>query len=1072
MDMKNLKKLLAIFLSIAMVMCSTLPSFASETETTVGASEEIVESSEDSVGASEETLVDETSRGERLSEPAEEDSRGERLSEPEEEDSRCERLSEPEEEPESTEETESTVGDDILSSHDETTESLSELKATKSEIVSKEELLGGYASTPWYPEWMFWKVEGDTIHFSSTDLGGYTIIEKDNASRALYYEGLADKSAIKTAVFDNEIYAPSCLEFFKDFSNLSEIQYLSRLKTNSVTEMSMMFYCCSSLTSLDLSGFDTSNVTSFSLMFYNCSSLKEILVLDSFVTTNATHHNNMFAGCTDLVGGAGTIYDGGHTDREYAHIDEGTSNPGYFTRAPWMYWYLTDSDTTIHFSSTDPGGTNPISNEIEVDYPMGSWKSSIHTAVFDNEINAVTCQGFFDGFTVLGTIDGIGNLKTNNVKYMAKMFYNCQGLQTLRLSLDTSNVEDMTNMFGNCQGLQQLSLSLDTPKVKTMNKMFENCEVLSGLDLSSFDTSSVTTMASMFKNCKALLALTLSSNFTTAEVTDMESMFESCERLNNPDLSSFNTSKVTNMKSMFKGCSELVKLDLTGFNTSNVYYMKEFLSGCSNIKTIDLSNFDTENVREMEKMFYGCSSLITIIASDKFSTISVTDDGADMFSLCGRLVGCYGTEAGTHSAFNKDLARIDEGTLVRGFFSSSPWMYWYLTDSNQTIHYTNTKPTSGDYEIMTRRDRIVYNRLSITDKGAIAKAEFDNNVTAVTCQEFFSGFSSMVDIVNLNKLDTQNVNSMGSMFVNCSQLVDLDLSNFNTSNVTSTGYMFYNCSSLTSLDLNKFDISNVTSTQNMFYGCSSLTKIIVSNSFVTTSVTMHNDMFASCTNLVGGAGTTYDGRHTNKEYARIDGGPTSTTPGYFTLYVPPAPPTPPAPYYPGGSSGSSGSSGGGGGGGGGGPVTEDAPAVTYLPYVKSIVGFANNLMSKWSQDAMSSKWKLSVTAENGIDVPLKNGFVLYTHISTQIVGNETVQTAANNTYVFDENGNMITGWVHTADGKIYFFENKKTSDEGKMIIGWKQIQGSWYCFGPDGEMYTNTVTPDGHPVGPDGKWRG
>ena len=51
--MKNLKKFLAIFLSIAMVMCSTLPSFASEIETTVESSEEIVESSE-------ETHVDET----------------------------------------------------------------------------------------------------------------------------------------------------------------------------------------------------------------------------------------------------------------------------------------------------------------------------------------------------------------------------------------------------------------------------------------------------------------------------------------------------------------------------------------------------------------------------------------------------------------------------------------------------------------------------------------------------------------------------------------------------------------------------------------------------------------------------------------------------------------------------------------------------------------------------------------------------------------------------------------------------------------------------------------------------
>ena len=37
-----------------------------------------------------------------------------------------------------------------------------------------------------------------------------------------------------------------------------------------------MFYGCSSLASLDLSGWDTSNVTSMSWMFYGCSSLREV----------------------------------------------------------------------------------------------------------------------------------------------------------------------------------------------------------------------------------------------------------------------------------------------------------------------------------------------------------------------------------------------------------------------------------------------------------------------------------------------------------------------------------------------------------------------------------------------------------------------------------------------------------------------------------------------------------------------------------------------------------------------------------------------------------------------------
>ena len=43
------------------------------------------------------------------------------------------------------------------------------------------------------------------------------------------------------------------------------------------------------------------------------------------------HPSGTFTGCTSLVGGQGTAYDPAHTGADYAHIDGGTSNPGYFT---------------------------------------------------------------------------------------------------------------------------------------------------------------------------------------------------------------------------------------------------------------------------------------------------------------------------------------------------------------------------------------------------------------------------------------------------------------------------------------------------------------------------------------------------------------------------------------------------------------------------------------------------------------------------------------------------------------------------------------------------------------------
>ena len=45
-----------------------------------------------------------------------------------------------------------------------------------------------------------------------------------------------------------------------------------------------------------------------------------------------TYSSDMFTGCTSLVGGQGTAYNSSNPkDKTYAHIDGGTSNPGYFT---------------------------------------------------------------------------------------------------------------------------------------------------------------------------------------------------------------------------------------------------------------------------------------------------------------------------------------------------------------------------------------------------------------------------------------------------------------------------------------------------------------------------------------------------------------------------------------------------------------------------------------------------------------------------------------------------------------------------------------------------------------------
>ena len=64
--------------------------------------------------------------------------------------------------------------------------------------------------------------------------------------------------------------------------------------------MSLMFYGCGSLTTLDLSSFDTSNVTDMGYMFCDCSNLTNIKgVIDM---KSCEYYKNMFHNCPKLAG--------------------------------------------------------------------------------------------------------------------------------------------------------------------------------------------------------------------------------------------------------------------------------------------------------------------------------------------------------------------------------------------------------------------------------------------------------------------------------------------------------------------------------------------------------------------------------------------------------------------------------------------------------------------------------------------------------------------------------------------------------------------------------------------------
>ena len=93
---------------------------------------------------------------------------------------------------------------------------------------------------------------------------------------------------------------PDASWMFAYFTNLETIDFGGCLDTANVTDMHRMFYGCSRLTALDVSGLDTANVTDMSSMFYGCNSLTALDV-SGFDTANVMDMSNMFTSCSNLT---------------------------------------------------------------------------------------------------------------------------------------------------------------------------------------------------------------------------------------------------------------------------------------------------------------------------------------------------------------------------------------------------------------------------------------------------------------------------------------------------------------------------------------------------------------------------------------------------------------------------------------------------------------------------------------------------------------------------------------------------------------------------------------------------
>ena len=140
----------------------------------------------------------------------------------------------------------------------------------------------------------------------------------------------------------------------------------------------------------------------------------------------------------------------------------------------------------------------------------------------------------------------------------------------------------------------------------------------------------------------------------------------------------------------------------------------------------------------------------------------------------------------------------------------------------------------------------------------------------IDMHNMFSGCTSLISITFPSNFDTSKVTNMEKMFRSCISLTSINLSHLNTSSVKTMEDMFYNCSSLTVLDLSNFDTSQVTIFSGMFEYCSNLTSINLS-SFKTTRCWGMTALFYGCSSLSSLDISNFDTRNVNTMNSMFSG---------------------------------------------------------------------------------------------------------------------------------------------------------------------------------------------------------
>lgn len=427
--------------------------------------------------------------------------------------------------------------------------------------------------------------ENSSYDFVATESSKYDL------TNTPWFSHLAD---IKTVcVVDNGITPTSMNVWFADMISLESVE-LSKLDTSRCVSMLDTFFRNSDLTSLDLSNWDVSNVHNFSCMFQGCYSLRTIdlrnwkahpektglfgmffecsslesIDLSGFDLSNTISANKMFGRCFNLSkisfsskwkwlvfdDGEGTnsllpspsaeYIDGADgkwysitTSKGYAPADIPIGKADTYVASRKLlskvaFAVYSADDYSLDFYKK-PRYLMPISGSVF----NGKHVTEIYPDIEDYNFDISGGRGdgnapWWSHRTDIISVKVVDSIKPKN---MTGWFYWFINVTSIDLGpIDTSENTSLFGTFDRCFKLQTIDVSMmNTSKVRSMGCAFYGDGELTRLDISNWNISNVNDFSYMFIDCKKLGVLNMppSPKFSS-QIDFIGYMFLHCENLN------------------------------------------------------------------------------------------------------------------------------------------------------------------------------------------------------------------------------------------------------------------------------------------------------------------------------------------------------------------------------------------------------------------------------------------------------------------------------------------------------------------------------------------------------------